>query len=49
MTVYIKNTYKQMDGKIFISDPCLYCKMYLPRPKEQIYKSGLDSSGTPCI
>lgn len=38
-----------MDGKIFISDPCSYCKMYLSCPKEQIYKSGPDSSWNPCF
>lgn len=49
MNVYIKNTYSQVDRKIFTIDSCSNCKLYLSRPKEQMHKKGLESSVAPCI
>lgn len=48
--IYNKNTYRRMVGKIFTRfDRCLYCKIYLSRPKEQFHKRGPESSGAPSI
>lgn len=44
---YFKKYVRQMDRKILTLNPCLYCKIFLSRPKEHTHNRELESSGTP--